>query len=62
MPGREPEWDLNASELGGWVTWGPAVTAHVVARHPLHFRDDLLGQLLDDVVFSSVVIALKGVV
>lgn len=51
-----------ASELGGQVTWGPAVAAHVIARHPLDFGNDLLGQFLDDVVFSCIVISLKRVV
>lgn len=59
-------WSLNAlqlgSGLGSRVTWCPTVAAHVIARHPLHLRDDLLGQLLDDVILSGVVITLKRVV
>lgn len=61
---RHP-WNPNSLELGlglSRVTWCPTVAAHVIARHPLHLRDDLLGQLLDDVIFSSVVITLKRVV
>lgn len=62
---RHPR-NLNALELGlglgSRVTWCPTVAAHVIARHPLHLRDDLLGQLLDDVIFSGVVITLKRVV
>lgn len=62
----ESEWDLNVPEprvgWGPWVTWCPTVTANIIARHPLHFWDDLLCQFLDDVIFSSIVIPLKCVV
>lgn len=42
------------------LTGRSAVTAHVVSRHPLHLHQDGLGELLDDVVLSDVLVSFKS--
>lgn len=44
------------------LTGCSAVTAHVVSGHPLHLHQDRLGELLNDVVLTNMLVSFKGLI